>query len=65
MKTSDTKLVEEAITILKRSGSLTFAQEKMRELITEAWNDLDPNLPVSSAKLKLKALVDYLIERDI
>lgn len=65
MKTNDAELIHEAISILKRNKSIEFAQKKMRGLITEAWTELVNVLPPSAAVAKLKALVDYLIEREL
>jgi geranylgeranyl pyrophosphate synthase len=65
MKTNNVELIHEAIAILKKNKSIEFAQTKMRDLITEAWNDLIQVLPASTAQAKLKALVDYLIEREL
>lgn len=64
LKTNDTALIAEAINIMERNKSVEYAQNKMRELMMEAWNELDSVLPASLAKSKLRALVDYLIERD-
>ncbi len=64
MGTEDRELIQEAIAILKKNQSIQFAQNKAKELIMEAWNELDGFLPTSSAKDKLRALVDFMIERD-
>jgi len=64
MKTNDVTLINEAIQIMKRNGSIEFAKAKAKELMLEAWSELDSFLEASSAKSKLRALVDYLIERD-
>lgn len=65
LHTNDRELILEAIDILKRNGSIEFAKKKANQLITDAWAQVDPLLPNSPAKNKLKALVDYLIERDV
>jgi geranylgeranyl pyrophosphate synthase len=64
LKTNDVKLIEEAINIMKRNGSIEFAKKKAEDLMLDAWNELDSFLEASAAKSKLKALVDYLIQRD-
>ncbi|NIO44710.1 MAG: hypothetical protein GTN36_04115 [Candidatus Aenigmarchaeota archaeon] len=65
MHTTDQKLRDEAIAIIKKYNSVEYAKEKSRNMIREAWRGLDKLLPESEAKTKLKAFADYLIERKI
>jgi geranylgeranyl diphosphate synthase type I len=65
MHTTDRKLIDEALAILKRYGSVEKAKKKTRELVGEAWAELDKVLKPSEAKEKIKAFAYYLIERDI
>jgi len=48
---------------LEKNGSLEFARAKAVQLILDAWKDIDSLIIESYAKNKLKALVDFLIER--
>ena len=44
---------------------MKYAKEVARDLVSQAWKEVDPLLPDSDAKNKLKAFADFLIERDI
>jgi len=65
MHTVDQKLRNEAITIMKKYGSIEYAKEKARNMVKDAWRDVDKILPKSEAKEKLKAFADYLVDRKI
>jgi geranylgeranyl diphosphate synthase type I len=63
--TRDKKLIKEAIDILKKYDSIDYAKKIARELVSDAWKEIDPLLPESDAKRKLKSFAAFLIERDI
>ena len=65
MHTTDQKLRDEAIAIIKKCGSIEYAKEKAKKMILEAWQGVDKLIPESDAKLKLKAFTDYLVDRKI
>lgn len=65
MHTTDQKLRDEAIEIIKKYGSVEHAKEKARSLVKEAWDEAEKIIPESNAKEKLKAFAYYLIERKI
>ncbi|MDI6806505.1 MAG: polyprenyl synthetase family protein [Candidatus Aenigmarchaeota archaeon] len=65
MHTTDQKLKEEAIGIIKKYGSVEYAKEFARKLVKSAWNKVDELFPSSDAKEKLRAFANYLIERKI
>lgn len=65
MHTKDSGLIREAIDILHKYGSVDYARKVAREMVSDAWKDIDPIIPESGAKKKLKAFADFLIERDI
>jgi len=62
--TSDSKMVEEAISLLLKYGSVDYARQKAKELVLDAWKDMEPLLKDSNAKKKLKDFAYFLIERD-
>jgi len=62
MHTTDRKLVDEAIEILKKYDSVNYAKKLANKLMTDTWNEIDKILPESEAKKKLKAFVEYLVE---
>eukprot|EP01117_Protostelium_nocturnum_P001148 TRINITY_DN1146_c0_g1_i1.p1 TRINITY_DN1146_c0_g1~~TRINITY_DN1146_c0_g1_i1.p1 ORF type:complete len:388 (-),score=127.85 TRINITY_DN1146_c0_g1_i1:48-1211(-) len=65
LKTHDQALIREAIDILESNGSMEFARNQAKEILKDAWNQVDSLLPHSRAKAKLKALTDFLIDRSI
>ena len=65
MHTTDQKLRDEAIKIIRNYGSIEYAKNFARNIVRESWKDVDDVLPSSKAKEKLKAFADYLIERKI
>lgn len=65
MHTKDKKIIEEAISIIKKYDSFSYAKEFARKMVRNVWVETDKLLPNSEAKEKLKAFADYLVERDI
>jgi geranylgeranyl pyrophosphate synthase len=65
MHTTDQKLIEDAIQIMEKNGSINYAKQYAQNIVRESWNDMDKLLSLSEAKNKLKAFTDYLIERTI
>lgn len=65
MHTNERALINEAISIIKKYGSVEYAATRAQELVKEAWKDVDSVLTESKSKHVLKAFADYLIERDI
>ncbi len=64
LHTNEPSLIEEAITLIKKSGAVEYASKVARELVSESWKALDKLLPDTPAKKKLKALADFLITRE-
>jgi len=65
MHTTDRKLVEEAIRIMKKYHSIEYSKEFSKNMVKENWKNVERFLPFSKAKEKLKAFANYLIERRI
>ncbi|MCD6495763.1 MAG: polyprenyl synthetase family protein [Candidatus Aenigmarchaeota archaeon] len=65
MHTKDRKLIEEAISIIRRYGSIQYAKEFARDMVRKAWSDVEPLIPESEAKQKIRAFADFMVERDI
>lgn len=65
MHTKDRKLIEEAISIIKKYGSVQYAKEFAREMVKNAWKDAEPLLPENESKEKLRAFADFMVEREI
>ena len=65
MHTRDMKLIKEALGILQKYKSIEYAKGVAKDLVSRAWKEVDPMLPESDAKEKLKAFADFLVERDI
>lgn len=65
MHTSNQRLKEEAILIMKKYGSLKYVQQLARKMVEENWIEVEKVLPESDAKKKLGAFAKFLIEREI
>ena len=65
MHTTDQKIRKEAISIIRKYGSIEYAKKYAHNLVKESWNEIDGSLPPSNAKEKLKAFASYLVEREI
>lgn len=63
MRTSDPQLIREAISLIKKSGAVKYAEEKARQLVTEAWQSVEDVFIDGKAKELLRALSDFLITR--
>ena len=63
--TTDQKLRDEAIDILRKYDSIEYARKYANRIVESSWKEIDALLPSSKAKEKLKAFADYLIERKI
>ncbi|NIR87220.1 polyprenyl synthetase family protein [Candidatus Bathyarchaeota archaeon] len=65
MHTTDQKLRDEAISIIRKYGSIRHARWFARGLIEKGWKEIDKLLQASDAKEKLRAFAHYLVEREI
>ena len=65
MHTTDQRLRDKAIGIIKSHGSIEYAKKYAQKIVEESWKEINVLLPSSRAKEKLKAFADYLIERRI
>jgi len=65
MHATDQKLRDEAISIIKKYGSIEYAKEFARNMFEESWKEIDWLLQPSAAKEKLRAFANYLVERRI
>ncbi len=65
MHTTDQKLKNEAIGIMKKYGSIDYAKNYAKNMVKETWAKIEKILPPSEAKEKLKAFANYLVERKI
>ncbi|RLI96794.1 MAG: hypothetical protein DRO99_03895 [Candidatus Aenigmatarchaeota archaeon] len=65
MHTREKELIDEAISILKKYGSLEYAKNVARNMVEDAWKEAEPVLDDSDAKERLKSLAMFLINREI
>lgn len=65
MHTKDEKLLTEAITIIKRYGSIEYVKKEAMQLAENAWKEAESVLPESEAKSQLKELAQLLIHRAV
>jgi len=62
-RTADETLLDEAVGIMKDAGSLDYASDYARNLVTQAKDKLDEALPKSKAKKLLLSMADFFIQR--
>jgi geranylgeranyl pyrophosphate synthase len=65
MHTTEQKLRNEAIRIMKKYDALAYAKTVAQKLVSDNWKQIDRLLQPSEAKEKLRAFADYLVERKI
>jgi geranylgeranyl pyrophosphate synthase len=65
MHTTNQKLKNEAMRIMKKYNSIEYAKEFARNMMTKSWKEVDKLLQPSEAKEKLRAFATYLVERKI
>jgi len=59
----ETVLLEHVVRLMERYGSLDYARGKAVSFVCQAKDDLD-GLPGSGAKDSLRAICDFVVERD-
>ncbi len=64
MHTRDRALLDEAISILRKYGSVEYAKEFAREIVRESWREIENILPDNEYKKKLRELTNFLVERE-
>jgi len=65
MKTKDMTLINEAIDILKASGSISYATVKAEAIIKEAWDGIKDFIPNNKYKGCLKTLAEFFVARKV
>jgi geranylgeranyl diphosphate synthase, type I len=65
MHTKDQEIINEAIAIIKKYGAIEYVKELEYTLVKDAWANVEKRLNDSEPKKKLKAMVEYLIDRSI
>jgi len=65
MHTTEQRLRDEAISIMKKYGAIEYAKRFAQKIVRENWTEVDRLLPKSDAKEKLRAFAEYLVEREV
>jgi geranylgeranyl pyrophosphate synthase len=65
MHTSDPRLKDEAIALMKKHGSIDYVKQFARKMMKENWDEAEKLLLSREGKGKLKAFAEFLIERKI
>jgi geranylgeranyl diphosphate synthase, type I len=65
MHTTERKLIDEALAILKKYNAADYTTALQEKLIKDAWRGVDSLLADSDAKKTLKSLTEFLINRSI
>lgn len=63
--TSNQKLIDEAIAIMQKYGSIEYTKRLARRIVWKSWTDAEGLLADTQAKERLKAFAEFLIERKI
>ncbi len=64
MHTRDRALIEEAISILNKYGSIEYAKEFARDIVRRSWKDVESILPDNEYKERLRSLANFMVERE-
>jgi geranylgeranyl pyrophosphate synthase len=65
MHTSDQKLRNEAIAIMKKNDAFDYVKKKADSMVEDSWKEAAKLLKPSAGKEKLKAFAEFLIKRSI
>eukprot|EP01097_Dermamoeba_algensis_P005332 TRINITY_DN3388_c0_g1_i1.p1 TRINITY_DN3388_c0_g1~~TRINITY_DN3388_c0_g1_i1.p1 ORF type:complete len:371 (-),score=97.36 TRINITY_DN3388_c0_g1_i1:156-1268(-) len=65
LHTKERQLIDEAISILQKNGSITYAKDMGKKMIVEAWASVEPLITSAEVKAGLKTFTDFLVEREI
>jgi len=65
MHTSDQTLIDEAIAIMEKYGSVGYVKKFAKTIVEKSWMGAEKSIPASYAKEKLNAFAKFLIERKI
>jgi len=63
--TENIVMIKEAIKILKECGSVEYARNFAKDLVSKSWRDVEGILKEGTAKKRLEAFAEYLIARDL
>ena len=64
MRTSDKRLIMDAIELMRKAGSIDYARRVSEKLAIEALEILRRSLPESESRRKLEVLAEFLIRRE-
>ena len=65
MRTKQQTLIDEAIELIKKTKSLEYSRNMGYQLVTEAWKNIEKELPNTQGKQKLKLLGEFTMARSI
>lgn len=57
--------IKRAISLIKKAGSINYAREKAKKIVSESWKRLEGMLPENEGKKELKAFAQFMVEREI
>ena len=63
-RTEDQQLINEAITIIRKSGAIDATKQQLARFLEEKWNSVSPLLDESEAKIKLRAGPQWLLRQE-
>lgn len=62
---TDQSIIDEAIEIIERRGSIEYARTKARALMEASWRSLETHLDDSPARTRLREFADFVIQREV
>ncbi len=65
LRTNNRRLINEAIMIIQNYKAIEYAKIRAMEIVTNAWDGLDPLIQDSEFKGKLKLFSDFVVNRNI
>ena len=65
LHTTEQNLRNEAISLMKKYGSIEYSGKLAMDMVSESWCDLEASFPEGTSKEKLRAFTDFLVKRNI
>jgi len=63
--TKDRVKIMKAISLIEKAGSIDYAKEKAKSIVSKSWNSLKNKLPENQGKKELEAFAEFAVNRKI
>jgi len=61
----DQGTIDEAIAIIEETDAIDYARRRANDLVRTCWEELDPLIPGSAAKQRLREFTEFVVRRDV